>query len=212
MDRLRQLLRQGAVDVVLAHAVDRLSRNQNQVGVVFDEIEQAGARLECVLEKFEDTPEGRFILAARAFIAEVERAKILERTSRGKTARARAGTLPQATGKSSYGYRYDPSTARRAIDARQGAVVRRIFADFVAGVPLVALANRLNAEGIPTFGSKRWYPATLYHLLRNETYTGRTFYRRTAVERRRDPTTGKARRHAALPLLSLPRRVCRTQA
>src|SRR5688572_3457859 len=60
--RLRQLLDQGAVDVVIAYAVDRLSRNQNQIGVLFDEIQRAGARLEFVTEKFEDTAVGRFIL------------------------------------------------------------------------------------------------------------------------------------------------------
>src|SRR5688500_10477091 len=71
--RLRQLLAVGAGDVVVSYAVDRLSRNQNHIGVLFDEIQQAGARLEFVTEKFEDTAVGRFILAARAFIAEVER-------------------------------------------------------------------------------------------------------------------------------------------
>src|SRR4051794_39773577 len=77
--RARQLLRQGSVDVIVAYAVDRVSRNQNQIGVFFDEAEQAGARLEFVTEKFEDTAIGRFILSARAFIAEVEREKIVER-------------------------------------------------------------------------------------------------------------------------------------
>ena len=67
IERARQMLRQGTVDVVVAHAVDRLSRNQNHMGVLFDEVEQAGARLEFVTEKFEDTAVGRFILAARAF-------------------------------------------------------------------------------------------------------------------------------------------------
>jgi hypothetical protein len=77
--RVRQLLRQGVADVVIAYAVDRLSRNQNQFGVMFDEIQQAGARLEFVTERFEDTAVGRFILAARAFVGEVEREKIVER-------------------------------------------------------------------------------------------------------------------------------------
>ena len=36
--RVRQLLRAGVVDVVIPYAVDRLSRNQNQIGVLFDEI------------------------------------------------------------------------------------------------------------------------------------------------------------------------------
>src|SRR6185369_10051682 len=60
--RARQLLWQDAVDVVLTYAVDRLARNQNHIGVLFDEAQQAGARLEFVTEKFEDTAIGRFIL------------------------------------------------------------------------------------------------------------------------------------------------------
>lgn len=86
IERLRQLLRQGAVDVVVAYAVDRLSRNQNHIGILFDEAEQAGAKLEFVTENFEDNAIGRFILAARAFVGEVEREKIAKRTMRGKAA------------------------------------------------------------------------------------------------------------------------------
>ena len=44
-------------------------------GVLFDAVEQVGARLAFVTEKFEDTAIGRFILAALAFIVEVEREK-----------------------------------------------------------------------------------------------------------------------------------------
>src|SRR5687768_17172712 len=46
IERARWLLRNGAADVVLAYAVDRLSRNQNHIGILVDEIQQAGARLE----------------------------------------------------------------------------------------------------------------------------------------------------------------------
>ena len=42
IERLRLQLRQGSVDVVVAYAVDRLSRNQNHIGVLFDEVNQAG--------------------------------------------------------------------------------------------------------------------------------------------------------------------------
>src|ERR671937_388037 len=113
MDELRRLLREGAADVVVAYAVDRLSRNQNHIGVLFDEVQRAGARLEFVTEKFEDTAVGRFILAARAFIAEVEREKIVERTTRGRVERARSGRLPGGTGRGCYGYVYNPTTGRR---------------------------------------------------------------------------------------------------
>src|SRR4051812_14869180 len=46
IERVRQLLRADIADVVLAYAVDRLSRNQNHIGVLVDAIQQAGARLE----------------------------------------------------------------------------------------------------------------------------------------------------------------------
>ena len=91
IERLRFLLRQGSVDMIVAYAVDRLSRNQNHIGVLFDEVEQAGAQLQFVTENFEDTATGRFILAARAFIGEVEREKIAERTMRGKAERRGQG-------------------------------------------------------------------------------------------------------------------------
>ncbi|TAJ18459.1 MAG: recombinase family protein, partial [Dehalococcoidia bacterium] len=133
VETLRGMLRRGEVDVVIAYAVDRLSRNQNHIGVLIDEVEQAGARLEFATERFEDTAVGRFILAARAFIAEVEREKIVERTTRGKAERARSGRLPQGTGRGIFGYHYDQESGTRSIEAGQSRVVVRLFEDFVAG-------------------------------------------------------------------------------
>jgi hypothetical protein len=41
---VRRALCERGADVVVAYAVDRVSRNQNQIGVLFDEVQQAGAR------------------------------------------------------------------------------------------------------------------------------------------------------------------------
>ncbi len=109
--------------MVLAYAVDRLSRHQNHIGVLFDEAEGWGVKFEFVTERFEDTAIGRFILAARAFTAEVEREKIAERTMRGKAERARSGKIPQATGKGIYGYIYNRATGRREIEVMQAATL-----------------------------------------------------------------------------------------
>jgi site-specific DNA recombinase len=95
--------------------------------VLFEEVQQADGRLEVVTEKFEDTAIGRFILAARAFMAEVEREKIAERTMRGKRERARHGRIPQAMGRGCYGYRYDERTGVRKIDEYQAEIIRRVF-------------------------------------------------------------------------------------
>jgi len=99
IERVRRLLRDGGAEVLLAYAVDRLSRNQNQIGVLFDEVQQAGAKLEFVTERFEDSAIGRFILAARAFIGEVEREKIVERTMRASwSAPSRARSRRRSAG------------------------------------------------------------------------------------------------------------------
>ena len=93
MSELRELLRGRGVDVVIGHALDRLSRNQIHQGLILSEIEYARARLELVTEKLEDTPEGRLLLSVRGFMAEVERVKIRERTNRGRRARAAGGKI-----------------------------------------------------------------------------------------------------------------------
>ena len=159
LEQARRALRDGACDVLLAHAVDRLSRNQNHIGVLLDEAEEAGVRLDFVTEEFEQTLVGQFILAARAFVAATEREKIVERTVRGKKERARSGRLPQATGKGCYGYTYVPETGRRVLNPEQAPIVVRIFEEFVAGKSCNRIANDLNAADIPTFTGRRCTPS-----------------------------------------------------
>ena len=167
---------------MLAYAVDRLSRNQNQIGVLFDEIQQAGARLEFVTERFEDTAVGRFILAARAFVGEVEREKMGERTTRGKLERARSGRIPQGFGSGCYGYVYNPATGQREIEPFQAEVVRRIFTRYTELRSFDRVSHELNEGGITTFDGGRWHPIGVKRVLQNESYTGRLIYRSDSLD------------------------------
>lgn len=198
LDRLRDLVRSQQVDAVLAYTVDRLSRNQNHIGILFDEVSSFGLRLEFATETFEDTAVGRFILAARAFVAEIEREKIRERTMRGKARRALAGKLPQGTGRGIYGYTYDPETGRRLPTEPQATVVHRIFEEFATGGSIIGIANRLNADGVPTLLGKHWHSATLFRMLKNPAYAGHTYYRRTKATSIRDPHRGRRRRQVTM--------------
>ena len=145
-------------------------------------------------ERFEDTAVGRFILAARAFIAEVEREKIAERTMRGKEERARSGRIPQATGRGMYGYHYDATTGRRVVNGEQAAVIRRIFEDFAAGASIMGITNALNEAAPPTFTGAAFSTWTIRNMLVNPAYAGRTLFKRTKARHRRDPDSGKRRR------------------
>ncbi len=93
LSALRERVRAGEIDVVLAYALDRLSRNQAHLAIVAEEANDHGAALEFVTEDFEDSAVGRFIRSAKAFAAEVEREKIGERSVRGKLAREQAARL-----------------------------------------------------------------------------------------------------------------------
>ena len=169
---VRSLAGQGLVDVILSHSLDRLSRKQTHVAILVEEMEENGAALSFVTEKFEDTATGQLLRSVKAFAAEFEREKIAERTMRGKAERARSGRLPQGTGRGMYGYIYDPASGKRRIASDQAAVVRHLFEEFASGASITGLANALNEEGIPTMHGKAWQQATIFHMLRNPGYAG----------------------------------------
>ena len=195
---IRSLAAQGHVDVVLSYALDRLSRKQTHVAILVEEMEERGVHLDFVTEKFEDTATGQLLRSVKAFAAEFEREKIAERTMRGKAERARSGRLPQATGRGMFGYIYDPGSGKRRINPDQGSVVCRLFEDFAYGASIVGLTNALNDEYIPTMHGKAWTAATIFHMLRNSGYAGRTVYRRLKAGKIRDEVTGKKKRRLSV--------------
>ena len=83
---------------------DRLSLPGNAVGE--EELGKAGVTVRYVMGDYRDDDEGRLQNQIRAALSEYEKAKILERTGRGKQAKARRG-LVVGSGGIAYGYRCD---------------------------------------------------------------------------------------------------------
>ena len=82
---LRDLVRQRLVQAVFVHDLDRLSRKLAHQLLLSDEFEQAGVALRIVtMPEGAKTPEAQLLSNVRGIIAEYERAKILERTARGR--------------------------------------------------------------------------------------------------------------------------------
>ena len=191
LQRVLAAVRAGEIDVVLSFALDRLSRDQQHVAVIVDMIEDAGARLELVTEDFEQTAIGRFLRSAKAFVAEIEREKIEERTLRGKLTRVRSGKVHNHSAEL-YGYRRDKARGVRVVYEAEAEIVRRIFSWAAEGVPLRSIMRRLNETGVPTpsdskrgggaEGRTRWGHGVLYRVLTNPAYKGEAVawrYRRT---------------------------------
>jgi site-specific DNA recombinase len=177
LTKLRDLVRAGGVDVVLAHAPDRIARELVHLLLVTDEVRRAGAKIEYVTHAPEDTAEGQFREQVLGAVAQLERAKIVERTTRGRIEKARRGLVP--TGPVPYGYQRDASAlGGLAIDATRAAIVRRIFSWLLEGTSVHGIVRRLRTQGIPSPRGAGWGTASVRRMLTTETYTGTIYYNR----------------------------------
>jgi len=91
LHRLRKLVQAQAIAAVIVIDPDRLSRNLGHQLLLAEELEQAGVKWLIVSHPLERGPEGWVCFQMRGAIAEYERAKLLERTERGRIGRAKAG-------------------------------------------------------------------------------------------------------------------------
>src|SRR5262249_15667042 len=126
----------------------------------------------------DQSAEGNLLLQMQGMIAEYERAKILERTRRGRRFAARQGKV-SALSHAPYGYRYgskhEGEGEARYDDAEDEArLVRELFQWVgVEGLSLAGVADRLYQQGVITpKGHARWDKATIRGILLNPAYTG----------------------------------------
>jgi site-specific DNA recombinase len=177
LTELRELVRGRGVDVVLAHAADRIARELVHLLLITDEVRRAGARLEYATHKPEDTAEGEFREQILGAVAQLERAKIKERTIRGRTEKARRGLVP--SGPVPFGYRRDPQgPGGYAIDEASAAIVRQIHGWYVEDTSVHAIVRRLRMQGVPSPRGVSWGTASVRRILTSECYTGAVYYNR----------------------------------
>ncbi len=69
---LREAIRRREIEVVIAYAIDRLSRDPVHLGVILSEAEHAGVAVEFVTEPLDDSPEGQLIRFVRGYAAKIE--------------------------------------------------------------------------------------------------------------------------------------------
>jgi len=173
--RLRQLVRQRAIDVVVALDVDRLTRDQSHLHRFLDELREHGVQLEFVAGSFSMDSVGKFTLTARAFGAEWWREKIRENSLRGRRARAQAGKHLGTAPVPLYGYRWrDADHSGYEPDPVTAPIVQKIFALALAGHGTTVIANELTRQGIPTpLGKSVWSLTTVWRILTNPAYIGK---------------------------------------
>jgi site-specific DNA recombinase len=172
LERLRDLVYQVPVEVVLCYAPDRLARRYAYQALLIEELARAGTEVCFLNGPVGDRPEDALLVQFQGMIAEYEKAQIIERTRRGKAHRARAGVVNVLSG-APYGYRYvrksDHAEARYEVCEPEASVVRELFGRYVEEYASIAdLARWLTEQQIPTrTGKARWDRSTVWGMLRN---------------------------------------------
>ena len=186
LEALRDLVAQVGVDVVLCYSPDRLARKFAYQALLIEEFARAGTKVTFVQGPRTDSPEDQMLVQFQGIFAEYEKAQLAERYRRGKTYRARTGSV-NVLGGAPFGYRYVRKTptcgARYEIVAHEAALVAELFHRYVEeGATLADLTRWLSASGTPTrTGKARWDRSVVWGMLKNPAYAGMAMFGKTMI-------------------------------
>jgi DNA invertase Pin-like site-specific DNA recombinase len=186
LERLRDLAAQGCVDVVLVYSPDRLARKFAYQALLVEEFARAGARVEFVNGPRGDSPEDQLLVQFQGMFAEYEKAQLMERYRRGKTYRARSGSV-NVLGGAPFGYRYIRKTpeagARYEIIEHEAVLAAEMFRRYADdGATIADLARWLTGQGAATrTGKHRWDRSVIWGMLRNPAYAGKAVFGKTQI-------------------------------
>ncbi len=189
--------RRGLFEVVVAEALDRVSRDQADVATLYKHLRFAGVMIVTLAEgEIDELHVGLKGTMNALFLKD-----LAAKTHRGLRGRVEAG---KSGGGICYGYDvvklHDDAgelvRGERSIDEAEAEVVRRIFREFAQGTSPRAIARRLNEDGIPGPKGRLWTDSVLRGhakrgtgLLNNELYIGRLVWNRQRFMK--NPDTGK---------------------
>jgi len=195
--KLRKLVRDSKINVIIICHPDRLSRDATDLMVLWEEITEQGVEIRLLQGPDGTSPEDKLLRFIFGYKSEAERRDILERTMRGKKKTAEFGRLPVGSGLGLFGYRYEwssdgssskPKLVGRTILPDEASVVRQIFDLCISGICDYEIARTLNQKGIPTKGGGKWHPLTVRRMLINTAYKGVTYYGKERVEKLKNST------------------------
>jgi site-specific DNA recombinase len=190
LERLRDNVASGGMDLIYVHSADRLARRYAYQVLLLDEFTREGTEVKFLNGPSGESAEDELLLQVQGMIAEYERAKILERCRRGKLHRAREGLVNCLSG-APYGYLYvrktDSESARYEILLHEAKIVRQVFEWLVKDQwSLGEIVKTLNREKVRTKnGASRWDRSTVWAMLRNPAYMGKAAYGKTETAEHR---------------------------
>ena len=201
MDRVRDLVAAGGVYMVLAQDRDRVAREPAYHYLLRREFEEHGTKIRAMNDRGDDSPEGELTDGILDQLGKYERAKICERSRRGKLQKARQGKL-MAGPRPPYDFRYNDARDNYVVDAETMAVIQRIFHMVgVEGHTMNATRLAFNHEGVrPPSGGRFWSPKYMppIRILRSWLTKTPSSKRRWTTSRKPGSASGRPRASCAL--------------
>jgi site-specific DNA recombinase len=189
--------RAGRFDVLVAEALDRLTRDQADTAMLYKQLTFLGIKI----ITFAEGEASELHVALKGTMNALFLKDLAHKTRRGIRGRIEIG---RSGGGLCYGYDVisentaegKPNTGVRRINESQADVVRQIFRWFALGRSPRRIAFDLNHAGIPAPGGAGWGASTINGngargtgILNNELYIGRLVWNR--LRYLKDPITGK---------------------
>lgn len=179
-------------DVVITESLDRLSRSQADIAALYERLNFMGVRIETLA----DGHVNEMHVGLKGTMSALFLKDLAQKTKRGQIGRVKAGRIP---GGKSYGYdvaQRGEDRGQRVINAREAAIVRRIYEEYASGKGSMAIVKALNVEKEPGPTGGTWNvsaivgsPKRKNGILNNELYKGMIAYNRQRFVK--DPATGK---------------------
>ena len=161
----------GLFDVVIVHKMDRLSRDVYDALDVQRKLALYGVRIESVIERFEETPEGQLQKVIQLGVGQYYSQNLAREVVKGLKENAyktmHNGGIPP------YGFDVDSETKKYVINEDEASGIRIMFEKIIQGWSYRELAEYLNLLGYRTkIGNKFSATSSFYDILTNPKYKG----------------------------------------
>lgn len=158
-----QDLKDGKINRIIVHKLDRLTRSIQDLEVICKLIEEYNCSLDNVNEEINnDTAMDVFFIRMTTILAQLEIERTSERTKFGLKGAAKNGHF---CGKAPIGYK--KINKELVIDDLESEVVKEIFDDYVNGLSVCTITKKLNNKnGL----NRNWRTTTIDRMLANYIY------------------------------------------
>jgi site-specific DNA recombinase len=187
LERVRDMAAMGGIDRLYVLSPDRLARKYAYQALLVDELQRAGVAVVFLNREIGKSPEDDLLLQVQGMIAEYERAKMMERSRRGKRYAARSGDVAVLSG-APYGFHYvskqaGGGQARYEIVPEEAKVVQQIFKWVgLERLSIGEVCRRLQQAGIkPRSGKMTWDRSVIWGMLKNPAYKGMAAFGKTRI-------------------------------